>query len=138
METRIKTKPAFKLTGAILLVIGLFVTLSAGKMSPIVFAMSSLATLSSFAFLLYTLNKDLENGLPSVIRIIGLLLLGFGTIVLANETLLGFAVENYLYWTMPPVEAVSNWIGFAMAGIIILIVGGAVLFRDKLGDWFYE
>lgn len=139
METKnTTTKPVFKIVAAVLLVLGLFIAFSAGRMYPPVFALATLSALGGWGFLLYTMNKDLPNGLPQTVRIVGLFLLGFAVIAGFNETLLGFAVPDYVYWTIPEVEQVSNWVGIVMALIVVLIIGGGVFFRNQLGEWFYD
>lgn len=137
METK-KTKNTFKVIAAILLAVSLTVVLSAGVMAPIIYALASVSALSSFSFLLYTLNKDIPAGLPQIVRIIGLLLLVFGAIVFINEALLGFGVDGYVYWTMPDFGATPLWVNLAIGAVTVAVIGGGVLFRNKLGEWFYE
>lgn len=136
MENKKQKKTISKVIAAALCMLGLLVAFSAKQMNPVIFALAALSALAGWGYLLFSLNKDLSNGLPQMGRIAGLFLLAFGVIVAVSEVLAGFAYPGYTYWTIPP--EMPKWVGAVATSVAVAIIGVGILFREKLGKWFYE
>jgi hypothetical protein len=131
-----KTKPLFKQIAAAVTLLGGFTFISAVQMSPVIFALAFLSMVGGMAFLLYTMNKDLPDGLPINVRIPGALIIVFLFIAGLSETLTGFAIKGYEYHTVPDVGV--PWIEWAVVAVFLIVVGVGVLYRKQIGAWFYE